>query len=291
MGFWTGLESGIEKMVRTAFTAGSRKRVEAVEIASALRRELDQESFTVPAGRTMAPNVFTVEFSDDDFPRAQEWGVQLAEELCDVVIRHARSQAYTLQGAVRVSFTRQSELEAGDFAILSSFERTSTPEVPADAGTSARAPQPPAPAPHARPGEDQAARAADDVAPGHVPGASHDRAPYHGAPYDARTDPAAPQPVPVIEVGTERFTLNADRVSVGRSAQADVTVEDTGVSREHLEIRRQGDHFLAVDLGSTNGSYVDGQRIQGRAQLVDGSVITVGRTRLTFRLMLPRERR
>ena len=121
MGFWTGLENGIEKVVRTAFTAGSRKRVEAVEIASALRRELDQESFTVPAGRTMAPNVFTVEFSDDDFPRAQEWGVQLAEELCDVVIRHARSQAYTLQGAVRVSFTRQSELEAGDFDILSSF--------------------------------------------------------------------------------------------------------------------------------------------------------------------------
>ena len=57
MGFWTGLENGIEKAVRTAFTAGSRKRVEAVEIASALRRELDQESFTVPAGRTMAPNV------------------------------------------------------------------------------------------------------------------------------------------------------------------------------------------------------------------------------------------
>jgi len=281
MGFWTGLENGIEKVVRTAFTAGSRKRVEAVEIASALRRELDQESFTVPAGRTMAPNVFTVEFSDDDFPRAQEWGVQLAEELCDVVIRHARSQAYTLQGAVRVSFTRQSELEAGHFDILSSFERTSTPEVPADAGTSARAPQPPAPAPHARPRDGQAAHSADVDAADHVPGGYHD-------PVD---DQAGLQPVPVIQVGGERFTLNADRVSVGRSAQADVTVEDTGVSREHLEIRRQGDHFLAVDLGSTNGSYVDGQRIQGRAQLVDGSVITVGRTRLTFRLMLPRERR
>ncbi|WP_312919093.1 FHA domain-containing protein, partial [Kocuria sp.] len=165
--------------------------------------------------------------------------------------------------------------------ILSSFERTSTPEVPADAGTSARAPQPPAPAPHARPRDGQAAHSADVDAADHVPGGYHD-------PVD---DQAGLQPVPVIEVGTERFTLNADRVSVGRSAQADVTVEDMGVSREHLEIRRQGDHFLAVDLGSTNGSYVDGQRIQGRAQLVDGSVITVGRTRLTFRLMLPRERR
>ena len=273
MGFWTGLENGIEKAVRTAFTAGSRRRVEAVEIASALRRELDQESFTVSGGRTMAPNVFTVQFSDDDFPRAQEWGVQLAEELCDVVIRHARSQAYTLQGAVRVSFTRESELEAGEFEIVSSFERTSTPEAPADAGTSARAPQPPAPAPHAqargtRPADDDARTAA------HEPAA-----------------PVSPHLVPVIEVGSERFSLNAPSVSVGRSAEADITVEDTGVSRKHLEIRRQGQNWLAVDLGSTNGSSVDGQRIHGRAQLVDGSVITMGRTRLVFRLLVPKERR
>ena len=276
MGFWTGLENGIEKAVRTAFTAGSRRRVEAVEIASALRRELDQESFTVSGGRTMAPNVFTVQFSDDDFPRAQEWGVQLAEELCDVVIRHARSQAYTLQGAVRVSFTRESELEAGEFEIVSSFERTSTPQAPADAGTSARAPQPPAPAPHAQPRGSRGADPAYDDAPtaAHEPVAS-----------------ASPQRVPVIEVGSERFSLNAPSVSVGRSAEADITVEDTGVSRKHLEIRRQGQNFLAVDLGSTNGSYVDGQKVQGRAQLVDGSVITMGRTRLVFRLLVPKERR
>ncbi|CAL8896306.1 hypothetical protein KVA01_22720 [Kocuria varians] len=277
MGFWTGLENGIEKVVRTAFTAGSRKRVEAVEIASALRRELDQESFTVSGGRTMAPNVFTVEFSDDDFPRAQEWGVQLAEELCDVVIRHARSQAYTLQGAVRVSFTRESGLEAGDFAIVSSFERTSAPQAPANAGTSARAPQPPAPAPHAP------ARTTRD---GRTVSPAEDFS--GGAPGTAA--PALRQ-VPVIEVGSERFSLNADAVSVGRSSQADITVEDTGVSRKHLEIRRQGQNFLAVDLGSTNGSYVDGRKIQGRAQLVDGSVITMGRTRLVFRLLVPKEGR
>ncbi|KUP27249.1 DUF3662 and FHA domain-containing protein [Kocuria rhizophila] len=275
MGFWTGLENGIEKAVRTAFTAGSRKRVEAVEIASALRRELDQESFGVSGGRTMAPNVFTVEFSDDDFPRAQEWGVQLAEELCDVVIRHARSQAYTLQGAVRVSFVREPELETGEFRILSSFERTSTPQAPADAGTSARAPQPPAPAPHA---QGYAAPGHDDAAP--VPPAPEPVVPR-----------SAPNAVPVIEVGSERFSLNAPSVSVGRSAEADITVEDTGVSRKHLEIRRQGQNYLAVDLGSTNGSSVDGQRIQGRAQLVDGSVITMGRTRLVFRLLVPKERR
>ena len=80
-------------------------------------------------------------------------------------------------------------------------------------------------------------------------------------------------------------------MSVGRSTEADITVEDTGVSRKHLEIRRQGQHYIAVDLGSTNGSYVDGERVQGRAELVNGSVITMGRTRLVFRLLLPKEGR
>ncbi|WP_016996247.1 DUF3662 and FHA domain-containing protein [Kocuria atrinae] len=273
MGFWTGLESGIEKAVRTAFTAGSRKRVEAVEIASALRRELDQESFTISAGRTMAPNVFTVQFSDEDFPRAQEWGTQLAEELCDVIIRHARSQAYTLQGAVRVSFIRNPDLEAGEFHILSSSERTEPGAASAGssagaASASVRAPEPP-PAPRQEPRP----------------------APFDAAPSPAHEPHQAVEYVPVIEVSGERFSLNAPAVSVGRSTEADITVEDTGVSRKHLEIRRQGQHYVAVDLGSTNGSYVDGERVQGRAELVNGSVITMGRTRLVFRLLIPKEGR
>lgn len=273
MGFWTGLENGIEKAVRTAFTAGSRKRIEAVEIASALRRELDQESFTIPAGRTMAPNVFTVQFSDDDFPRAQEWGTQLAEELCDVIIRHSRSQAYTLRGAVRVSFVRNPDLEAGEFEIISATERTDAG--PASAGSSAaaasasvRAPEPP-PAPMEQPAPE-----VHDVA--------HE---------SFSEDPSNQHYVPVIEVGGERFSLNAPRVSVGRSTEADITVEDTGVSRKHLEIRRHGPRYMAVDLGSTNGSYVDGMRVQARAELVNGSVITMGRTRLVFRLLVPKEGR
>ncbi|MCM3689468.1 MULTISPECIES: FhaA domain-containing protein [Kocuria] len=254
MGFLESLENNIEKAVRAAFATGSRKRVEAVEIASALRRELDQEAFTISAGRTMAPNVFVVEFSDEDFPRAQDWGTPLAEELCDVVIKHARSQAYTLQGAVKVSFTRNPEVEAGEFRIHSSAQRTAespnTPSTPS----------------------------------GHRIARSHRRE-------EAEPPPPAQHWIPVLDVGGERFSINADSIVLGRSAEADITVEDTGVSRKHLEIRRQGEHFLAVDLGSTNGSYVDGERVIGRTELVNGSVITMGRTRITFRLLTPKGHR
>jgi len=249
MGFLENLERNIEKAVRTAFTTGSRKRVEAVEIASALRRELDQEAFTISAGRTMAPNVFVVEFSDEDFPRAQDWGTPLAEELCDVVIKHARSQAYTLQGAVKVSFTRNPEVEAGEFRIHSSAQRTAeSPNTPAT------------PSGHR-------------IARGHR---REEDEPARAAP--------AQHWIPVLDVAGERFSINADSIVLGRSAEADITVEDTGVSRKHLEIRRQGEHFVAVDLGSTNGSYVDGER-------VNGSVITMGRTRITFRLLTPKGNR
>ena len=46
-----------------------------------------------------------------------------------------------------------------------------------------------------------------------------------------------------------------------------------------------------MDLGSTNGSLVDGQRLRGRTELVNGAVIEMGRTRIVFRLVAPRRNR
>lgn len=130
MGLLDKVERGIEKAVRNVFSTGSRARVEPVEIASKLRRELDNQSITIAAGRTLAPNVFDVLLSDEDFARAQEWGTPLAEELCDVVIQHVRSQGYTLQGAVRISFRRNEEERAGHFEIASRTEKSSGDAAP-----------------------------------------------------------------------------------------------------------------------------------------------------------------
>lgn len=233
MGILDNVERGLEKMVRGAFSTGSRSQVQPVEIASALRRELDNKSITLAQGRTLAPNVFTTRLSDSDFALAQEWGAPLAEELCDVVIKHVNSQNYTLQGPVRVSFTRDSELKAGIFEIDSATEKQ------------------------------QAQR---------------------------RSAPSAPtrQPTryqPVLELDGQRYSLNIGSVLLGRSSEADILIDDTGVSRRHLEIHTGHGETRAVDLGSTNGSYVNGQRVQGEAPLTDGSVITMGRTRMTFRLV------
>lgn len=236
MGLLDRLERGIEKAVHGVFSTGSKGQVQPVEIASRLRREMDRQSFSLDQDRTLAPNVFEAHLSDADFERAREWGQPLAEELCDVAVKHARSQGYTLQGPVRFSFRHDASLKAGEFEVVSSTAKgQSRPNVPA--------------------------------APTRQPTSL----------------------VPVLEIDGQRYSLNADSVVLGRSNEADIVVDDTGVSRRHLEIRRDGGTTYAVDLGSTNGSYINGQRLQGSAALHDGTAITMGRTKIVFR-MLPAPR-
>lgn len=238
MGLLDKVERGIEKAVRGVFSTGSRAQVEPVEIASHLRREVDNKAITIAAGRTLAPNVFDVLLSDSDFQRAQEWGTPLAEELCDVVINHVRSQGYTLQGPVRISFRRDEERRAGDFEIKSRTEKTSSPAQPAAHG---------------------------------------------GMPAAPTRMPSRMQPV--LDIDGQRYSLNAPSIVLGRSSEADILIDDTGVSRRHLEIRTGTGTAQAVDLGSTNGSYVNGHKIVGSSELTDGTTITMGRTKIIFRLL------
>jgi hypothetical protein len=249
MGILDNVERGLEKLVRGAFTAGSGSRVQPVEIASALRREMDNQSITLTQGRTLAPNTFTARLSETDFALAQTWGTPLAEELCDVVLRHAASQQYALQGPVRVSFTLDTELKAGSFEVDSSTEEEAASGQASSGGNGS-------------------------------PGTQ-----AQGAPRRDRSNARRLDAQPVLDINGQRYSLSADSVVLGRSPEADIYIDDSGVSRRHLEISTRGSTIYAVDLGSTNGSYVNGQRLHGEIQLADGAAITMGRTRLTFRLL------
>lgn len=79
-----------------------------------------------------------------------------------------------------------------------------------------------------------------------------------------------------------RFLLDDDRTVAGRSPQADIFLDDVTVSRKHAEFHRDGTAFSVRDLGSLNGLFFNGERIDGTAQLVDGSEVQVGKFRLTF---------
>jgi hypothetical protein len=79
-----------------------------------------------------------------------------------------------------------------------------------------------------------------------------------------------------------RVELTSEVTRIGRSSEADVRMPDTGVSRLHAELRLLGDEVVLVDLGSTNGTLLNGERVQ-EGRLRDGDRIGVGSSSLVFR--------
>ena len=89
---------------------------------------------------------------------------------------------------------------------------------------------------------------------------------------------------PVLDIGGKRYPLSRSRTVIGRGSEADITVDDTGISRKHVEILWDGTRAQVNDLGSTNGSLLDGVPVT-RAPLAPDSVIDIGRTRIVFRVL------
>lgn len=79
----------------------------------------------------------------------------------------------------------------------------------------------------------------------------------------------------------ERFVLRQQMISIGRLPECEITLVDPNVSRRHAEIHPRGDGFVLVDLGSTNGSTVNGVPVVER-ELRDGDELGFGNIRLIF---------
>lgn len=86
---------------------------------------------------------------------------------------------------------------------------------------------------------------------------------------------------PIIDIDGEKWLLTEPVTVIGRGLESDIVVNDTGVSRRHLELRITPTGVIATDLGSTNGTFVEGHRIDA-ATLLDGNQIVIGRTTIDF---------
>ncbi|MFN8212474.1 MAG: DUF3662 and FHA domain-containing protein [Candidatus Nanopelagicales bacterium] len=120
-----------------------------------------------------------------------------------------------------------------------------------------------------QPSEDSAQGTVEIVSEARV---DHDVAPAAGPPAGS---------APRLEGKLGTFQLTRAVTRIGRGADSDIRIEDPGVSRHHAEVRIGSDVILR-DLGSTNGTYVNGTLI-AEQPLRDGAVITIGSTNLTFR--------
>jgi hypothetical protein len=89
---------------------------------------------------------------------------------------------------------------------------------------------------------------------------------------------------PVLDIEGKRYPITTSRTVIGRGSDADITVQDTGTSRRHVEVLWDGARAKVRDLGSTNGSQLNGAAVK-EAILEPESVITIGRTRIVFRVL------
>ena len=80
----------------------------------------------------------------------------------------------------------------------------------------------------------------------------------------------------------DRIELTDARNLIGRLSDCRIMISDGNTSRHHAEIRRSGSGFVINDLGSTNGTYLNGERLATERRINDGDIITVGSVNLRF---------
>jgi hypothetical protein len=93
---------------------------------------------------------------------------------------------------------------------------------------------------------------------------------------------AAPGAATLVLPSGQKVPLGDAPVTVGRLSDCTVPLNDSNVSRRHAEIRPNRQNFVVVDLGSTNGTMVNGTRIYGETALSDGDIISFGSTYVRF---------
>ena len=89
---------------------------------------------------------------------------------------------------------------------------------------------------------------------------------------------------PVLEIDGKHHPITHSRTVIGRGSDADITIDDSGTSRRHVEILWDGTRAQVNDLGSTNGSLLNGNPVS-KAPLPPDSIIDIGRTRIVFRVL------
>ena len=249
------LEAKLGGLVEGAFSRAFKSSVEPVELARKLAKEME-DSKQVSVSRIYVPNHYRVFLSPQDREQFSSYEPALRKELSDYLLEHARAERLALTSRPAVEFMTDERLSLGEFGIQAQLL---TP-----------------------PEEEAAPGAGPDVAPsqgdyGHTMVYSPDQGVRKLDPV-----PVAPSRA-VLSGGGRRQVLSGSRVTIGRSRECDVQVDDPNVSRRHAELRHEGGSWHVIDLGSTNGIKVNRRRVE-QAKLNHGDRITLGITDLDFEL-------
>jgi hypothetical protein len=247
------IEHRIESLFEGVFGRAFRSHVQPVEIARKLTKEMD-EGRTASLARVYAPNEFHLYLCPSDREQFGGYEAGLLRELAEYLLEHARREGYALVAPPRVIMHEDADLSIGEF------------------GIAARVVQPPQ--------ADEAPPVAPPVAAGGTRVFQPPPPPPPAPPVAAPPEPVAAPKAALVVNGISHELRNGGLV-LGRSQDCDVTIDDPSASRRHAELRHDGAGWSLVDLGSTNGTEVNGKKVE-QATLAFGDRITVGQTELRF---------
>jgi Protein of unknown function (DUF3662)/FHA domain len=261
MSVFRTIESKIEGLFEGVFGRAFRTHVQPIELARKLAKEMDDHR-TVSVSRVYVPNEYTIYLSPSDREQLSGYEESLVGELEEYLAEHARRERYAVLTAPKVLVTTDGDLAVGEFGIATRL-------VSADPGTP-DAPPPDLPdLPLDQPAQTMIYRPPTP-------------------PVDDGDGPPAPpeREVVTLTIAGRTEEITSPRVVLGRSRTCDVHVADVNVSRRHAEIRQEGATYWIVDLGSTNGTLLNGKRVE-RDRLRDGDTITLGSSDVVFGRSLP----
>jgi hypothetical protein len=245
-------EKRLEGMVEGAFAKVFKGVVHPVEILNAMQREAEAHKAILAGGRTLVPNRYVIDLSPYDHSRLAPYAAALAQELAQSQAEFIGEQGWTVYGDVIV------EIERGDGLDTGMFRVTAEVYTGGDVAPAPSYEQPPAP---------------------HYP--PYDQGGYGPPPVSG--GPAGGRAVRLIANDGRTYPLSIGSTVIGRGDQANLRLPDVGISRRHARLDFDGAQVVLTDLGSTNGTMVNGQRVSAVA-LNPGDMVQIGTTTLTFRV-------
>jgi FHA domain-containing protein len=246
------LETKLAGLVEGTFSRAFRSEVRPVEIARKLAREMEEhKSYTL--SRTYVPNEYRVFLSPRDRERFAGYESSLADELAGYLLEHARRERFTLAARPVIEFETDSRLGLGEFGIQTGI---------------------------IEPSEDHE----EDVAAPEPSGRTmvYSNAGRLAQPLEERAQARAQTALVILE--GRRLIIGPGGATLGRSRQCDIVLGDPNVSRQHAEIRPRGGSWVLSDLGSTNGTRLNGRPLEAPEVVRPGDEIELGATALRFEL-------
>ena len=245
------LEQKIEALLEGVFGRAFRTNVQPVELARKLAKEMDDHR-TVSVSRVYVPNEYTIYLSSEDRAQFESYEESLKVELQEYLTEHARRESYALLSSPSVLLETDDDLELGEFGIATRMVQ------PKDAAATGPAPEP----------------GATMIYKPRTPVAQQTEA-------VSAEELGMERELAVLTANGERHQVDKRRVVIGRSKECDVQIPDPNISRRHAELHQEGAAYWIVDLESTNGIEVNGQRTK-RAKLSDGDTVKLGSTEIVF---------